>query len=453
MTRLNKYTASLYKTSYKASLCIGTVFCLTFFNSVLPPKAQAQEIVTAPAYDPAAVTAAREEAKALYTVDNVIVDVTADNAVEAREKAFQEAQIKAYTELAGRFLSAEEMETFEAPSIEEVSMFVRNFEVTNEQLSAVRYKGNYKISFSNRAFRGQRQQADMTNANGALDNPALNQTASNTLSGAPLSGAADILVIPFYEGERGAVLWRQNPFLEAWARAEQNRTSGRALLPVGDAQDMASIGGSGDALRYDPSALNNMRLRYQAREAALVVATPEPMSDGTTAMAVSVYEAKSFGPTLAKQFSVRSYPGEGQDQFFNRVIAQTSIALENNWQRPTLAREVPSTAPQMNAQQQNSTQTPALTGAVENIMAQLTFNNVREWVDTKRLIESTRGVQSVEVKSLSPQTATVAINFRGGLDGMRQSLQQQGIGLSSSNMNGADGSMPIYQISPAAIYR
>lgn len=32
----------------------------------------------------------------IYTVENVEVDVTADNAVQAREKAMEEAQVKAY---------------------------------------------------------------------------------------------------------------------------------------------------------------------------------------------------------------------------------------------------------------------------------------------------------------------------------------------------------------------
>jgi hypothetical protein len=448
MTYLIKFTASLYKTSYKASLCIGTVFCLMFFMTATGQPASGQEIVTAPAYDPAQEAAIRQEARELYTVDNVIVDVTADNAVQAREKAFQEAQIKAFTELAGRFLSDEEMESFEAPSIEEVSRYVKDFEVTNEQLSAVRYKGNYQIRFSNRTFRDRKQQA---NALDAINNPAFNQSSTSPLSPSSNS-AADILVIPFYETQNGTILWQENPLLEAWARAEQNNTSGRALLPVGDAQDMASINAGMNALQYDPTALNAMRLRYQAREAALVVATPEAMNDGTTAMAVSVYEAKSFGPTLAKQFSVKSYAGEAADQFYNRVIAQTAIALENNWQRPTAVREVRSIVPQTNRQLPDI-QPQAVIGPVKNIMAQLSFNDVREWVGTKRRIEGTRGVETVEVKSLSPQTATVVINFRGSLDNMRQSLQQQGMGLSDVNMNGADGSMPIYKISATTTYR
>ena len=81
-----------------------------------------------------------------YTVEGIEVDVTADNAVEARADAFEVAQIKGYEILAQRFLSAEEMKTFETPDVEAISSFVKDYEVTNEQLSAVRYKGIYKIS-------------------------------------------------------------------------------------------------------------------------------------------------------------------------------------------------------------------------------------------------------------------------------------------------------------------
>ena len=52
---------------------------------------------------------------ALFTVEGVQADVTAVNAIAAREKAFQEAQSKAFTELAQRMISGAELASFTPP--------------------------------------------------------------------------------------------------------------------------------------------------------------------------------------------------------------------------------------------------------------------------------------------------------------------------------------------------
>ena len=82
-----------------------------------------------------------------YTVSGVKVDVTAANAVEARTKAFAQAQQTAFTQLAQHFLSAGQMKDFQPLAADQVTPLVKDFEVTNEQLSAVRYVGTYTFRF------------------------------------------------------------------------------------------------------------------------------------------------------------------------------------------------------------------------------------------------------------------------------------------------------------------
>ena len=428
-----------FNTSYKALVCIGTVFCLM----LMPISSSAQEVESV-SLEPAQAAAA--VAGDPYTVDDVVVDVTADNAVQAREKAFEEAQVKAYKELAARFLTPEEMETYEAPDLNTISALVKDFEVTNEKLSAVRYKGTYKIRFTH--FDGA---SSMPNAVGETD---IQQV---TL----LNRQGDTLVIPFFEVNGQTYLWQDNPFLNAWVQANNNKAAGRAIIPVGDISDMNSIS-EGQVLNYDPAQLNAMRLRYQATDAIILIASPERMFDGTTNMTVSLYEAKPYGPTLSKQFSVRSYQGEVEQQFYNRVITQVALALEQDWKRPTAVATQPQPGFQPNPYQQPSLQQPSLQQAQiaapkNNILAQLNFNSVREWVESKRKIENTAGVHSVEVKSLSPRTAMLAINFNGDIGSFQGALMQQGIGLNSppppQYPQGAGMQPPVYQLMPLTAYR
>ena len=95
------------------------------------------------------------ETNPAYTVEGVEVDVTAENAVKAREKAMDEGQVKAYRMLAERFLGEEAMKTFKDPDPVTVSSLVQDFEVTKEQLSSKRYKGTYTVRFRPNAMKMQ----------------------------------------------------------------------------------------------------------------------------------------------------------------------------------------------------------------------------------------------------------------------------------------------------------
>ena len=173
-----------FKFSYIHSDLSRTAFChalmlvlgIFLFNaSAIAQDEVVQEVIE----EVAAVDATDEIPDDPYTVENIEVDVTADNAVEAREKAFEEAQLKGYEALAKRFLSEDEKESFETPEIGTVSSYVKDFEVTNEKLSAYRYKGTYTIRFSPKTFR----------------NPDLDGLYQE--AGAPKTG--EVLIIPFYE--------------------------------------------------------------------------------------------------------------------------------------------------------------------------------------------------------------------------------------------------------------
>jgi hypothetical protein len=67
-----------------------------------------------------------------YVVRDVQVDTLAESSVKARNKAFLEAQVKAFAILSQRFGEAEQVKTPE-PKI--LAGMVQDFEVTNEQLS------------------------------------------------------------------------------------------------------------------------------------------------------------------------------------------------------------------------------------------------------------------------------------------------------------------------------
>ena len=89
----------------------------------------------------------------VFTVEGVQVDVTASNALEAKSKAFEQAQADAFEIMAGRMLPEAQAQQFQMPELSTISLFIQDFEVTKEQLSSVRYLGTYTFRFKDEAVR------------------------------------------------------------------------------------------------------------------------------------------------------------------------------------------------------------------------------------------------------------------------------------------------------------
>lgn len=96
---------------------------------------------------------ARAQDASSFTVSGIKADATAASAVDARQLAFDKAQQDAFTALASRFLTEDQMKTFQPPPALEITTLVDDFEITQEQLSAVRYVGTYTFRFKPAATR------------------------------------------------------------------------------------------------------------------------------------------------------------------------------------------------------------------------------------------------------------------------------------------------------------
>ncbi len=375
-----------------------------------------------------------------HTVENIKVDVTAKNAVEAREKAFEQAQVKGYKMLAESLMDEEEFENFEAPELDVISRYVQNFAVTNEQLSAVRYKGVYTIKFSDRAFKNK------SGSSSAQSNKPSSSGTSFNDNDQELIGNK-MLVIPFYEPYAGTrVLWNgENPFKSAWQRYAR-KESGLidAVLPSGSQEDMAQITDS-QSVNFDPAALNAMRIRYRASELKLLVAMPQPSQTGKDSLLVKIYKPQSWGPELIRQFSVQGQGHEGTVQLFDRAVSETAYLLAANSPRTASTSQVAPTRQKL-----------VMTGPTKTIRASLNFTSVKEWVQTKASLDRAQGIKSVRVQSMSPKAAMLDIAYFGNEAQLRNVLQQVGLlmenPMTQYSQNNAGGVYQLYSASSTQRY-
>lgn len=373
----------------------------------------------------------RAESNPAYTVEGVEVDVVAENAVKAREKAVDEAQVKAYQMLAERFLGAEAMKTFKTPDPITVSSLVQDFEVTKEQLSKKRYKGTYTVRFRPNTFKG-----------------------SMAAKGISYSDAPKkpVLVLPFYQAGGRTVLWSDsNPWMNAW-RSFASTTA--TIVPLGDANDMAQVNDS-DALEYDPVQVQELAQRYGADDVAVLLASPEPTATNGRVV-VNVYKNGFEGPSFVQKLVVDQQAGENDVALYARAAEQARSLLGQNWKAnaaynpamPTQQQtETTVTTSSYNQSQIPVTQHPAAVpytrtalGPSKQYPARARFSSVQDWVRMKNTLDRVYGMQSVMIKSLKSREALLDMRYAGDVSALQLSLQNAGI-----MMRGApDGTLEIY---------
>ncbi len=380
------------------------------------------------------VPSARAQANPAYTVEGVEIDVTAENAVKAREKAMAEAQVKAYQMLAERFLSPEELKSFHAPDADTVSMLVQDFEVTNEQLSAVRYKGTFTVRFRPNAMKTQM---------------ASQGKVYSDIQQKP------VLILPFYEAGGKTSLWNQgNPWMQAWRALPADKNALQPLaIPLGDAQDAAQISDE-QAMDYDPVMLQQLAERYNADDIAILLASAEQKG-----LTVNMYHNGFDGPVFIQKIVIDKTSGETDQAFFNRAALQAKALLRQNWKANAAYNPaMPGAQPSQQAAQTTYTgdagtmyqmmrngQVPQAQGvpppAAHNNQGLGTpttypaiarFNSVQDWVRMKNTLDRVYGVQFVLIKSLKTREAYIDIRYAGEIRALQAALQTAGIGMRSS---------------------
>lgn len=385
----------------------------------------------------------------LLTVENVKIDVSADNALMARDQAFIKAQAEAYKALAVQLNPAQKPETVQLPAASVLAGMVRDYEVTQEKLSSKRYSATYTFRFKESAVRRQfgseivdaalhpsaPPSADYAGApamSAVLPDPA---PAPMTAPAASSQSQTRYLILPFYQQGADMALWAEdNDWLREWGR----HAGGGFAVPVGDAQDVAAIGDN-QALSYDRARLDEMLTRYGAREAVFIVAFPGN-ENGLRTLDISLYRTDRGAPELARKLRIEPAPGMDAAQIMQGAIDKVKAILNQDWKQGGAAASMASgaAAPDM-----------AFAGPAGLVRARVIFNDFQDWASLQRAIMHDPGVREITLQSLSTREAGILITLKGNdLQSLRDTLGRQNIVLSGGpgdNGNAAPGAA-IYSI-------
>jgi len=330
-----------------------------------------------------------QTAEDVFTVRDVQVDVTAKNAVEAREKAFEQAQKAAFMALAERLLGEGDPSRLVPPASNLISTMIKDFEITQEKLSAVQYIASYTFRFDGPSVRAH------FNMRG--------QVYSDVVS-------RPVLVLPFFKMGAHSVLWRDdNPWMRAWARYDTGRGGLLSVtVPLGDIADVTAIGDN-EPLTYNTSNLASMLQRYNAGEAAILIATPGAVdSNGVPSdLSIVIYRTEQAVPVLAT--TIQIYPDNAAgsaDVFYDKAVREAHQSLQTDWRRQTAIDPVAAPVQQ------------------QKITVRITFSTMQQWVETRQALRRVQGLSDLYIKSVTPREAMVEIAYNGDENRLRLALAQ-----------------------------
>ena len=347
------------------------------------------------------MSAAQAE-NSVFTVSGVKVDVTAKDALQARDKAFEKAQTEAFKILATRVLPEFEAKAMNIPVPAVVSNLIKDYEVTNEQLSAVRYVGTYTFRFSE---------------------PEVKRYFTEHGASYTDVGSRPVLALPFLKTpNNGALLWSPyNIWAAAWNRASNLTGLVPVVVPLGDLEDMRDIS-DGEALHYARRDLYRMLNRYDAKEAVIIIADPDydlaaAKTDEDTAsgrLRVQIYRTDRSTPELVQQSDILTRGAETRASFYDRAVLEVFTSLQKDWKKKTIVHSQ----------------------VMNKLSVRVHIASLQQWAETQRVLKSVNGIERIALKSLSPKFARVDLFYQGSVDRLRLALEQANMSLEKTDADG-----------------
>ncbi len=359
-----------------------------------------------------------------YRVQEIKVDVQAENAVKAREKAFAAALQQGFARLVEQVIADPAARVqIRTPDIGALGRMLQDFSTAHEQLGGKRYAASYDLRFKPAAVNAYLTSSGVDPA--APHDPAASLVASGTVTPTMTS----VLVIPFYQDQGAPVLWATtNPLRDALQG--QPMRDPRIKLTLGDLEDV-QIFDEARGLTYAPDQMRALLQKYAADMALIAVAIPDRR--GNMGLSVMTYRAdrgSSGKPVYLDTLSFPAVTGEAMGMMYARSAA------ELNKRAAHLAGPV--VVPQNNTATTASTPDPTSSGAptplatptpavleVQSVELRAHFDDLNEWQQIRARLNAVSNVQSVRVIALKAQEARVELRYVGTESTLVQNLEAQ----------------------------
>jgi hypothetical protein len=250
------------------------------------------------------------------------VDATAGTATVARDRALAEGQKAALGRLFARIVLAVDRPKLPQVNAGAIAELVRDFEVTREKTSSVRYLAVLRVRFKPDGIRDLLRGHDIGFA----------ETRSRP-----------ILVLPVYEVAGAYSLWGPNPWREAWQAAPPADGLVPLVRPTSDIRNAALIGAE-QAVRGADDRLAAIARHYRAAGVMVAVAGFRMGAAGEAGQAPQPFlqvTLRRMGTALREQTRLESFalrPGESREAAIGRAVAVIADQIQEEWKRDNRLR-------------------------------------------------------------------------------------------------------------------
>ena len=252
----------------------------------------------------------------VFELQGVPVDVTADNAAQARSQALARGQDEAFRRLLERLTLKEDAEKLPEPGSLVVTEFVSDFSVSNEKTSTVRYLATLSVRFKAAPVRSLLRELGIRFA----------ETTSKP-----------ILILPVFQGLVGVLLWEDaNTWREAWNLRRGGSGLVRIALPLADLADISALHVQ-HAVSGNVDRLTGLAVRYSAGDTVVSYARigQDPQSGGRR-LEISNTRYSSRQEPVTDLVALPLTSSENVEALMLRAVDAVAAKLEEDWKYENL---------------------------------------------------------------------------------------------------------------------
>ncbi len=330
----------------------------------------------------------------LFTVHDISVDATAEDAASARVAALEDGHRQAMATVLARIVPRGDLLALPEIPPDEIAQLVADFTVDEERTSAVRYLAKLTFRFnpeSVRQFLGQRD-VPFAQARGR-----------------------PVLVLPVLGTGGGARLWRDpNSWRGTWNERRLDGELIPMILPLGDLDDVGAIDAR-QALNGNPDRLEALAQRYDVDQ--VMVAQLRVRGDPAAGRARVEVVARRYGGLSEQRPIVLSYaqqPDETQSGLFRRAADGLVSEIQEAWKADNLLRLA----------DQN------------RLMVTIPVASLAEWLEVKRRLDDVASVVGSDLAYMTRDSVDLMITYVGSENQLSRALARKDLVLTQDVSQG-----------------
>jgi hypothetical protein len=312
-----------------------------------------------------------------YTVGDLDVDVTAADAIQARDQAIREAQRRAVRQLVEQMVPAEDRAKVPPADDAKLASMVRGVEFARERTTANRYIATLTVVFSADPVKAWLAEAGIRPA----------ETISRAM-----------LVIPLWKGRNGVEpLDDRNMWRAAW----QGLNTAGSAVPVGvlrgDQLDQNALTVE-EAFVGDIAALSRLNERYRAPFVVVAIVEGDKSSGKLTVSGIR-YDTQ----TGARAEISKSEIADG-DQL-NDAAKRMHARLEEEWRSVATVRR----------------------DSENGLDVVVPIRGLADWVLVRQRLGGIPAIKNMSVRTLEAERADIRLEYFGTTEQFQQTLLQAGL--------------------------